>query len=135
MKILVLFSIVFLTTSCQKRKEEPRKPNERLQFFSTKTVKEIDQLTEDEYYDINSEEFNVKTDTIEFSNDQIYISYLSLVTGCANYSGDIQIKGDSIILDPFNTLDYVCTEQSCDRVIFKIENKGNKRYNIKKWWY
>jgi hypothetical protein len=132
-KILVLLSIILVTISCQTKKEEPRKSNERLLYFSTKTVKEIDQLTEEEYYDINSDGFNVKTDTIEFSNNQIYISYLSFVTGCANYSGDIQIRGDSIILDPYNTLDYVCTEQSCDRVIFRIENKGNKKYKIKKW--
>jgi hypothetical protein len=131
--LIPLLSIALLTMSCKSTKEELHKPNERLLYFSTKTIMEIDQLNDDEYYSINSDEFNDKTDTIRFTNDEIYISYLSLVTGCANYSGDMQIKGDSIILDPFNTNDIVCTEQSCDRVVFRIKNKGNKKYKIKKW--
>jgi hypothetical protein len=77
--------------------------------------------------------FSDKTDTIQFSDDEIYVSYLGIVNGCADYAGDIQFKGDTIILDLINMGEYVCTSQTCDRIKFKVKNEGGKKYIIKKW--
>jgi hypothetical protein len=82
---------------------------------------------------IYSDMFSDNTDTIQFSDTEIYISYLGITNGCAKYAGDIQFKGDTIILDLINNGDYVCTSETCDRIKFRIKNEGDKKYIIKKW--
>lgn len=74
----------------------------------------------------------MKTDTIRFENDFIYISYLSIVNGCSKYIGNIKIKNDSIHLRLIDTARYVCTEERVDRLVYKIKNSQNKKYIIKK---
>ena len=88
---------------------------------------------EENYKRIYSENFNPKTDTIRYEKDLIYISYLSIVNGCAEYVGDIEIKNDSLILNLRDIGEISCTEQRCDRLIFKIKNLEDKKYKIKKW--
>lgn len=82
---------------------------------------------------IYSDEFNYKTDTIEYRDKYIYISYLSIVNGCGNYDGNLKIKSDSIILELDNISGIECTEQRCDRLIYMIYNPENMSYKIKKW--
>ena len=82
---------------------------------------------------VYSDNFFDRTDTIRFSNNEIYVSYLGLVNGCADYAGDIKFRGDTIILDLVNKGDYVCTSQTCDRIKFRIKNERNKKYVVKKW--
>lgn len=82
---------------------------------------------------VYSDNFSDKTDTIQFRDDEIYVSYLGIVNGCTDYAGDIQFKGDTIILNLINKGEYACTSQTCDRIKFKIKNEGSKKYIIKKW--
>lgn len=88
---------------------------------------------EENYRNLNSEKFNLKTDTIRFENEFIYVSYLSIVNGCGQYAGDIEVKNDSIHLKLVDTVGIACTEQRVDRLVYKIKNDGNKKYGIKKW--
>ncbi len=82
---------------------------------------------------IYSQDFNNKTDTVEYRGNYIYISYLSMVNGCSEYDGDLEFKADSIILKLDNTSGIECTESRCDRLVYKIRNPENKKYKIKKF--
>lgn len=110
-------------------------PHERLISFSSDFVMEIDSLFKLDstlFREIHSENFFDKTDTIQFNNDEIYISYLGLINTCGDYVGDIRFERDTIVLDLINMRDYVCTSLTCYRIRFRIKNKGNKKYNIEK---
>jgi hypothetical protein len=127
---------MILLGSCSTKTKTEFIPNDRLISFSDKFVMEIDSLLElDTSFQqaIFSEHFFDKTDTIRFNQNEIYISYLGIVNGCSDYTGDIQFKGDSLILDLVNIGDYACTSQTCDRIKFRIKNEENKKYIIKKW--
>jgi hypothetical protein len=132
MRLIVFLTIVIIVSSCG-----AKNPDERLLFFSTRMVMSMDSLVKVEddslYQGLFSDHFNERTDTIKFNQKEIYVSYLSVVNGCADYSGELQFKGDSILLKLENKRDYVCTEQRCDRVIFRIRNDGDRKYIIKKW--
>ncbi|MFM7857268.1 MAG: hypothetical protein ACKO96_36450 [Flammeovirgaceae bacterium] len=113
-----------------------RTRHEKLISFSDIFVMEIDSLlTLDStlQQSVYSDKFSDKTDTIQFSDNEIYISYLGITNGCAQYNGDIQFKGDTIILDLINKGYYVCTSETCDRIKFRIKNEGDKKYVIKEW--
>jgi len=97
------------------------------------TMDDIVKLDHRAYQKLQSNEFNKKTDTIRFDKEIIYISYLSIVNGCADYSGDIEIKKDSIFLKLNNINGIECTEQRCDRLIFKIRNPNKEKYKVVKW--
>lgn len=88
---------------------------------------------EENYQNLKLEKFNLKTDTIQFENDFIYVSYLSIVNACGQYAGDIEIKNGSIYLKLVDTVGIACTSQRVDRLKFKIKNSENKKYGIKKW--
>jgi len=138
---LELFLFTILSFSCQnsekkKKSEFINNRNKNIIDFKTETVMNMDELInagEKRYKEISSSDFNKKTDTLSFKNQQIYISYLALVNGCAKYSGDFKIINDSLFLKLFNIGENECTEQRVDRVIFKIDNKENRQYTIVKW--
>jgi hypothetical protein len=81
---------------------------------------------------IFSEKINVGIDTVLFKNREIYISCLSMVSGCADYTGNIFIKNDTIKLQLVNLSGVVCSEQNCQRLIYRISNAENKRFVILK---
>jgi len=131
----VIIAFAFLFGACG-TKYSISGTHDRLLDFQSKTVMDMDDLIEAEevfYKNLTSDKFNPKTDTIRFDKDVIYISYLSLVNGCSKYKGDIEVNADSIILELKNINGIECTEQRCDRLIFKIKNPENKKYKIKKW--
>ena len=65
-------------------------------------------------------------------NREIYISCLTMATGCADYTGNIAYTKDTIKLELINLSGVVCTEQNCHRFIYHISNPENKRYVILK---
>jgi hypothetical protein len=78
-----------------------------------------------------SDSFSKKTDTIRYDKGMIYISYLRATDASSKINGDIEFVKDTVKL--IATSDLVATEQNVDRMIYKIENRGNKRYFIKKY--
>jgi hypothetical protein len=108
----------------------------RLLSFNSKTVMSVDDIVAADttfIKEIYSEKFNPKTDTIAYRDDLIYISYLSIVNGCANYDGNLKFKSDSVLLELDDISDSACTEPRCDRLIYQIQNPERKRYKIQKW--
>lgn len=137
-KIYLLVLILF--ASCKpKEKEAERKIHDRLISFKDSTIMDMDELVSMMSSDTNfikkvyAENFNEQTDMIEYRNGEISISYLSIVNGCAEYGGNLEFNKDTIFLKLDNLNDIVCTEQRCDRLIYKISNPENKKYIIKKY--
>jgi hypothetical protein len=136
MKLMTILTLLVFLGTCSPKEKKEFVPNDRLISFSDKFVMEIDSLLEQDtsfHQAIFSENFFDKTDTIQFTGNEIYISYLGIVNSCGDYAGDIQFKGDSLILDLVNIGDYACTSQTCDRIKFRIKNEENKKYIVKKW--
>jgi hypothetical protein len=96
----------------------------------------MDDLVEagdENYQKIEANNFDPKTDTILYDNGQIYVSYLSIVNGCGQYTGDIEIRSDSLFLKLVDVVGIACTEERCDRLVYRIKNKDNKEYKMIKW--
>ena len=76
--------------------------------------------------------FDPKTDTIKYTEKEIYISYITELTGCVKYGGDIEIKKDSLLLKlvPINNI--ACSELDIARVVYRIKNPKNIKYKIGK---
>lgn len=111
-------------------------PNKNLLKFHSKMIYSVDSLqnlNEKQYQAIDADNFNPQTDTVKYLKDKIYISYLRNAAGCAKYAGDIQYNTDTIKLILKNLTGVVCAEENCWRVIYEIENKGNRKYIIKKY--
>jgi hypothetical protein len=95
---------------------------------------ELSAQSEKDYQILTDEiNFNPKTDILKFEKNMIYISYLTYVNACAQYTGDIQIRNDSIILKAKNTKDEECASGRIDRFIYRIRNYANKKYTIVKY--
>lgn len=132
------FTVCLLILSACGSKKKDFKPHQRLLTFQSSTVMSQDSIISICESDtsfmkrIENENFENKSDTIRYDEDMIYVSYLSIVNGCAQYSGDIEIKDDSIFLKLKNINGLECTEMRCDRLIFGIRNVENKKYKIYK---
>jgi hypothetical protein len=127
---LLLALILF---SCREKVPEETvidfKPNKDVLSF------QIVKIVNDEYTEKNSDSlltknFDPKTDTIKYSEKEIYISYLTRLTGCVKYAGDVEIKKDSLLLKlvPINNIS--CSELDIARIVFRIKNQKNIEYKI-----
>lgn len=136
MRPAAILILLLLLNCCNTQRRSEFTPDDRLISFDDEFVMEMDSLMELDtsfYEAIFSAHFFDRTDTILFDENEIYISYLGVVNGCADYAGDIKFNGDSLILDLINTGNYVCTSQTCNRMRFRIKNEEKKKYIIKKW--
>lgn len=127
MRYILLLIIIFAACNTSDYKR-----HKRLIRFSSRYAMEPENIDEKKYKAISSEKFNPKTDTIKYLKGRIYISYLGLVNGCGEHKGAIRFSGDSLFVDAVNVSDIACTSEICDRLVFMIENKQNKRYKIVK---
>lgn len=132
-----LFSFLLALTllSCGNKTPEETfiafKPNKDVISFK------VAKILNDEYPDKRPDSlfvrnFDPKTDTIRYSENEIYISYVTYLTGCVKYVGDIEIKEDSLLLKlvPINNM--ACTELDIARVVYRIKKMGNIKYKIGK---
>lgn len=132
MRYLFTIVISIFITGCSDKRPVI---NEKLIFFKNIFVSDVDSVlrlpkhTQDAIF---SGKMNSLIDTTLFKNKEIYISCLSMATGCANYTGNIKYIKDTIKLELINLDDVVCTEQNCYRFIFRISNPENKLYVILK---
>ncbi|SCY99386.1 hypothetical protein [Flavobacterium caeni] len=111
------------------------KPNKNLIDFKIGkglSEDEVSKLQEEQLAYLNSEQFNPKTDTINYKKDEIYISYLTFLPSGPEYRGDFKIENDSLILEIVPFTDVVLSEQFADRIVFKIANPSNKKFKVKK---
>jgi hypothetical protein len=138
--LVILLTIPFLA-SCSgyeetRNGEESIEVHERLTEFSIKnvmTMDDISELDEETYQKLHSKDFNLETDTIKVGENELSISYLAVTNGCADYTGNIAFKNDTLFLKLINVGEVVCTEESVDRVRFRIKNSDNIEYKIVKW--
>ena len=101
MKKIICILIVVSMASCNYRPIQIEK-HEKLISFSSERVLDMGEyldLDEQARQRINdNKRFYSGTDTIVYSNDTLYISYLTYVNACADYDGDIEIQNDTIFL-------------------------------------
>ena len=130
------FLSAFTIISCKQKAPEETfidfKPNENVISFR------IAKIVNNEYPNkkpdsLFAKNFDSKTDTIEYTEKEIYISYLTNLTGCVKYGGDIEIKKDSLLLKlvPINNM--ACTELDIARVVYRIKKPKNVIYKIAKF--
>ena len=133
--VSILVILTLLTFSCkQKDASKHPPPNKRLLSFKSKFIysaDEVEELDSNVSKKIFSPNFNKNTDTVKYLKGRIYISYLTPTAGCSTYKGDVQFNKDTLKL-LLNSSDTVCTEVVVWRMIFQIENKGNRHYRIQK---
>ena len=130
-------ALALIIISCGDRNSENEvikkiKPNENVISFKIENIlnSEYQKKRPDSLFSIG---LDPKTDTIKYSNDEIYISYLSSLTGCVEYAGDIEIKKDSLLLKLIQVNNMACTELNIGRIVFRIKNPKNIKYKFGKY--
>src|SRR5512133_2396002 len=114
---LTIIILAFWIISCGHRDNKQiatKTVNDRLIDFKMQTIMTMDSLftlSDSTYEMLKSNSFNGGTDTIRYNENEIYVSYLTVVNGCAEYKGDFEIKNDTIDLSLVNNNDQTCTEE------------------------
>lgn len=133
MKIIICIFIVISMASCNYRTIQIEK-HEKLISFSSKRVLDMGEyldLDEHARQRINdNRRFYSGTDTIAYSNDTLYVSYLTYVNACAHYDGDIEIQNDTIFLRSSIIAEHVCMSGRVDRFVYVIFNPDKIEYTI-----
>lgn len=130
---MIIYTMVVFSCSNQ----EPIKKHDQLISFKSLFIMDMEDIferPETEYQKLTDNiNFYPETDTIKYFKDTIYISYLTYVNACADYSGDIEIRNDSLILKAKNILGQECASGRIDRFTYKIYNPDNKNFTIIKY--
>ena len=129
------FLILFIVLSCKsERKKIVATKNKDIIEFRATNFLQSSQLTKLDSTTFNSllhsDTLNKLTDTIKYTDKEIYISFLTLANGCGTYTGDILFSDDTLKLKLISTSSIVCTEENCDRVVYRIKRHDNKKYKI-----
>jgi hypothetical protein len=132
---LFVILLLFSTSACkQNRSTKKSMPNNRLLSFHAKLVFDADDVPKigtDTLRKLESDDLNPNTDTVKYLNGRIYISFLRVTSGCANYKGDLVFKKDTLV--PTVNSDTVCSEQNIYRFTFLVKDLNNQKYFIKKY--
>ena len=136
MKKIILVIILFTTFNCRVKtaiKNNKYSIDSRLLHFKITYVSDIDsvlKLPTAVQKSIFDSVFNLTTDTVIYGKTTTYVSCLTLLTGCAEYGGNIAISNDTLNLKVINTNGISCTETNCYRVIYEIDNPTLNQFYI-----
>ncbi|MCL9806833.1 hypothetical protein NAT51_14960 [Flavobacterium amniphilum] len=122
MKKIFSFFIIILCLACSEKRKEV---NQNLIYFNSDFLAELG----DENYDKYEAGLTSKIKP-KYIDNIIYISKTIDANACGNYSGDLEIKKDSIILLYKLTSDEVCTSTSVVKVTYIIKNPKEKKYKF-----
>ena len=122
MKKIIYFLIIMLSLACSEKRKEI---NKDLIYFNSEFLAELG----DENYDKYESELKSKINA-KYIDKIIYISKTIDANACGNYSGDIEIKKDSIILIYKLTSDEVCTSTAVVKATYIIKNPKEKKYKF-----
>ncbi len=131
--IIICFSFI----GCSQKRPMIDKPtiDKRLISFKDIFLSDVDsvlRLPQHLQDAIFSGKMNLAIDTVLFKNGEIYVSCISMATGCTDYTGNITYSNDTIKLGLINLSGVVCTEQDCHRFTYRISNPEDKKYVILK---
>ena len=107
------------------------KPNKNLISFKIAKIMN-EEYTNKRPDSLFSKNFDPKTDTIKYTENEIYISYLAGLTSCVKYSGDVVFKKDSLLLKLVPITNIACTELDIARVVYKVKNSKKIEFKIAK---
>ena len=137
MRFLIFIGIIVLIEACSSSINEVKVKHKQLIGFKSQFVMDMDELFEkpdSDYQKLtDGVNFYPETDTILYKSDTLYISYLTYVNSCAEYDGDIAIKGDSLFLKAKNIGEYECASGRIDRFVDTLHNPTNQKYIIVKF--
>lgn len=122
MKKTAYFLIIILSFACSEKRKEI---NKELIYFNSEFLAELD----DENFDKYKSEINDKINA-KYIDKIIYVSKTIDANACGNYSGDIDIKKDSIILIYKLTSEEVCTSTAVVKATYIIKNPKEKKYKF-----
>jgi hypothetical protein len=122
MKYFIYITCIFFF-SCS---EEKSKVNKNLIYFDSQFISE---LGDDNYYKFEKV-LNSKM-SVQYLDKIIYVSKVVDLNSCGVYSGDFEIKNDSIYLIYKLESDEVCTSTSIERLIYIIKNPESKNFHFK----
>ena len=135
MRFLIYLVIIIFIGACSSPINETK--HKQLIGFKSQFVMDMDEIfekPESEYQKLTDEvNFYPETDTILYYTDTLYVSYLTYVNSCADYDGNIEIKGDSLFLKAQNIGEYECASGRVDRFSYIIHNPNNQKYTIVKF--
>ena len=106
-------------------KEVSLSTNSKVLDFKIKFVADADsvlRMDKNKRNSIYGKLINKTTDTVIYGKGAVYISCLTMATGCAEYTGNITFQKDTLYLELLNKGKQVCTEQNCYHLFYKIEN-------------
>lgn len=136
-KFFIYTILAAILISCDNKKTEKEilidfRPNEKVISFKVAKIlnNEYSKKRPDSLF---SKNFDPKTDTIKYTEKEIYISYLGALTGCVKYGGDIEIKEDSLFLKLIPINNEACTELLIGRIVYRIKNLDNVNFKIRKY--
>lgn len=122
MKKIFYFFVIILSLACS---EKRKKVNQNLIYFNSDFLAELG----DENYDKFETELNSKIKP-KYIDKIIYISKTIDANACGNYSGDLEIKKDSIILIYKLNSNEVCTSTAIVKATYIIKNPKEKKYKF-----
>jgi hypothetical protein len=121
-KIIYLSIIIILNSACSEKRKEV---NQNLIYFNSDFLAELG----DENYEKYESELKSKINA-KYIDNIIYISKTIDANACGNYSGDLEIKKDSIILIYKLTSKEVCTSTAIIKATYIIKNPKEKKYKF-----
>jgi hypothetical protein len=118
-----IIGILFLVLiSCSKNEQAI---NKNLINFKSKFLGE---LGSDDYEKLlDKTKLKIKA---QYIDDVIFVTNYVESNACGEYSGDIEIKNDSILLIFKSVSDLVCTSRSVEKLTYIINNPKEKKYKF-----
>ena len=122
---LLLFSFLFLSCENKKTKPEQLPQHHSLIYFTTSTVAVIG---DKKWFELQPK-LNDKI-KVEYIDDIIFASLFIEVNACTDYTGDFEIKKDSIYLIHRAMPGDACTSTVIDKITYIIKNPQMKKYKM-----
>lgn len=115
--------LLLVVISCSKKEENTT--NKNLIYFKSKFLGE---LGNDDYEKLLAKtKLKIKT---QYLDDVIFVTNYVESNACGQYSGNIEIKNDSILLVYKLVSDEVCTSTSVEKLTYIINNPKEKKYKF-----
>ncbi|WP_136666908.1 hypothetical protein [Flavobacterium sp. H122] len=115
--------LLFAFISCLKKKENTT--NKNLIYFNSKFISE---LGNNDYEKLLAKtKLKIKA---QYLDDLIFVTNFVGSNACGQYTGNIEIKNDSIILVYKLVSNEVCTSTSVEKLTYIISNPKEKKYKF-----
>lgn len=113
--------------SCSKKEEF--KKNKKLLHFKSKFIAELGNDNYEKTLSKTKSKINAK-----YLDDIIYVTKYIETNACGDYTGNVEVKKDSIYLIYKLVSDEVCTSSAIEKITYIIDNPTEKKYKFALKW-